>query len=74
MFSVSSILECPKYLATNVMLAPLSINNDAQLCLKSCTLISLTPALKAFLVFLSLNVVSGNGSTSPKTYQLSLKL
>ena len=56
------------------MLAPLSINNDAQLCLKSWTLISLTPALKAFLVFLSLNVVSGNGSILPNTYQLSLKL
>ena len=33
---VSSILVCPRYLATSVILAPLSINKEAQLCLKSC--------------------------------------
>ena len=33
MFSVSSIFVCPKYLATNVTLAPLLIKMEAQECL-----------------------------------------
>ena len=39
MFKVSSILVCPKYLATSVISAPLLINKLAHECLKSCNLI-----------------------------------
>ena len=58
----------PRYLATKVILAPLSINKEAQLCLKLCILISLTLAVKAFFVFLSNRVVADNESIFPKTY------
>jgi len=62
---IFDILECPKYLATNVILAPLSISSEAQLCLKSCTLISLTHDINVFLIFIFLGVVSHKVSNSP---------
>ena len=48
-FNVSSIFVCPKYLATNVTLAPLLISNDAHECLKSWILITFKPARLASL-------------------------
>ena len=52
MFKVSLELECPRYLETIVTGAPLLTKKDAQLCLKSCSLISLTPAFCAISPFL----------------------
>ena len=52
MFKVSLELECPRYLETIVTGAPLLTKKEAQLCLKSCNLISLIPALFAISPFL----------------------
>ena len=51
-FSVSSIFVCPKYLATNVTLAPLLISRDAHECLKSWIPITFNSARLASLVLL----------------------
>lgn len=48
-FNVSSILVCPKYLATTVTLSTLLINREPQECLKSCILICGTPTSSQFL-------------------------
>jgi len=53
--------ECPKYLETTLILAPLLINKEAQLCLKSCNRISLTPARSATTTFLLRAVEYGIG-------------
>ena len=52
MFKVSLEFECPRYLETIVTGAPLLTKKEAQLCLKSCNLISLTPAFCAISPFL----------------------
>ena len=60
MFKVSSILVCPKYLATTVILAPLLTSRDAHECWKSWILICGTSAnlqLRFYLDFNSINDV-----------------
>ena len=51
MFKVSLELECPRYLETIVTGAPLLTKKEAQLCLKSCNLISLIPAFCATCLY-----------------------
>ena len=69
-FSVSSILVCPKYLTTIIIFAPLLISNEAHECLKSCVLITLVPALFAYstLCFLSASVWTGFGPPYTKDF------
>lgn len=50
MFKVSSILVCPRYLATKVILAQLYINKEAQLCLKLYVLIYLTLTIETHIL------------------------
>ena len=71
-FNVSSILVCPRYFATIVIFAPLLISREAQLCLKSCILICLSPAFlhNEFLWHLTVELVIG--SVLPKTNHLLL--
>ena len=71
-FSVSSIFVCPKYLATNVTLAPLLISNDAHECLKSWILITFKPARFASLVLLRHILESTIGIASDTTKKSSL--
>ena len=71
--NVILILLCPRYFDTRTILAPFCIKKLAQECLKSCILICFTPANLQYLFFLTCIVVSLNGSSSPKTNQLSLK-
>ena len=61
MFKVSLEFECPRYLETIVTGAPLLTKKDAQLCLKSCSLISLTPAFCAISPFLRWACLYANG-------------
>lgn len=63
-FSVSSIFVCPKYLATNVTLAPLLMSSDAHGCLKSWILITFNPARVASLVLLRYILESAMGLAS----------
>lgn len=53
--------ECPKYLETTLILVSLLINKETQLCLKSCSRISLTPARSATTTFLLRAVEYGIG-------------
>ena len=55
---------CPKYLATNVTLAPLLIKSDAQECLKSWIPITFKPTRLASLVLLRYILESAIGLTS----------
>ena len=71
-FSVSSIFVCPKYLATNVTLAPLLISSDTHECLKSLILIAFNPARVANLVLLSYILESAIGLASDTTKKSSL--
>lgn len=71
-FSVSSIFVCPKYLATNVTLAPLLINSDAHECLKSWILITFKPARLANLVLPSYVLESAIGLASETTKKSAL--
>lgn len=66
-FSVSSIFVCHKYLATNVILAPLFIKSDAHECLKSWILITFKPARVASLVLLRYILESAIGLASETT-------
>ena len=61
MFKVSLELECPRYLETIVTGAPLLTKKEAQLCLKSCNLISLIPAFCAISPFLRWACLYANG-------------
>ena len=66
-FKVSSILVCPRYLATTVIFAPLLTSRDAQECLKSWILIWGTPASSQLRFFLDVIVLLATGKASPKT-------
>ena len=68
-FNVSSILVCPKYLATTWILAPLFINSDSQECLKSCSLICLTPTFSQLVFLRSARALLLIGNASQKFNQ-----